>query len=94
MLEVVGVESLNDYGRISTYLSALDVIEDYSVNRVSASDVIFSLSVRGDVERLTRTIALRGVLEVVNERTQVNVGDTNIQDIAAHRLRYRLVPEF
>ena len=94
LLEVAGVESLNDYGRISTYLSALDVIEDYSVNRVSDSDLIFSLSVRGDVERLTRTIALRSVLEVVNGRTPVNVRETNIQDIAAQRLRYRLVPEF
>jgi len=93
LLEVVGIETLNDYGRISKYLSALDVIEDYSVNRVSDSDVIFSLSVRGDVEHLTRTIALRGVLEIVNERTQVNVHDASIPDIAAKRLRYRLVPE-
>jgi hypothetical protein len=93
LLEVAGIESLDDYGRISNYLSALDVIEDYSVNRVSDNNVIFSLSVRGDVERLARTIALRSVLEAVDERIQVNVGEENIQDIAAQRVRYHLVPE-
>lgn len=93
LLEVGGIESLDDYGRISNYLSALDVIEDYSVNRVSDNNVIFSLSVRGDVERLARTIALRSVLEAVDERIQVNVGEENIQDIAAQRVRYHLVPE-
>ena len=93
LLEVTGIESLDDYGRISNYLSALDVIEDYSVNRVSDNNVIFSLSVRGDVERLARTIALRSVLEAVDERIQVNVREENIQDIAAQRVRYHLVPE-
>jgi hypothetical protein len=93
LLEVAGIEGLADYGRVSNYLSALDVIEAYSVNRVSNNDVTFSLSVRGDVDRLARSIALRGVLEAVDERTQVNVRDENIQDIATQRVRYRLVPE-
>jgi hypothetical protein len=93
LLEVSGIEGLAEYGRVSNYLSALDVIEAYSVDRVSGTNVIFSLSVRGDVERLARTIALRGVLEAVDERIQVNVRDENIQDIATQRVRYRLVPE-
>jgi hypothetical protein len=92
LLEVSGVESLDDYGRISTYLSALDVVEDYAVNRVSDSDFIFALNVRGDVEHLVRTIALRSVLEVVSERAQVNFRDETIEDLAAQRVRYRLVP--
>jgi hypothetical protein len=93
LLEVSGIEGLAEYGRVSNYLSALDVIEAYSVDRVSGTNVIFSLSVRGDVERLARTIALRSVLEAVDERIQVNVRDENIQDIATQRVRYRLVPE-
>ncbi len=93
LLEVAGIESLDDYGRISAYLSALDIVEEYAVSRVSGGDIVFSLSVRGDMERLARTIALRNVLHVVNERAQVNVHDESSRDIAAQRVRYRLIPE-
>jgi hypothetical protein len=62
-LRVDGVDSFDDYGRLSRYLSSLDVIEDYSVERIADQTVIFSLQVRGDTNRLTRSIALRGVLQ-------------------------------
>jgi hypothetical protein len=92
-LEVAGVFSLNDYGRVSAYLAALDVIDDIAVNRVVGSDVVFALKIRGDAEQLARTIALRNVLEAVSERAQVNVLDESIQSLATQRARYRLVPD-
>jgi len=62
-LRVDGVDSLEDYGRLSRYLSSLDVIEEYSVERIADQTVIFSLQVRGDINRLTRSIALRRLLQ-------------------------------
>lgn len=93
LLQVQGVESLDDYGRVSTYLSALNLVENFSVDRVSGSDVTFGLSVRGDVDRLMRTIALRRVLQIVDERSQVSIVDGGMPDIGVQRLRYRLIPE-
>jgi len=66
-LQVDGVNSFDDYGRLSRYLSALDVIEDYSVDEVSDQTVIFSLLVRGDADRLMRSIALRRVLQPIDD---------------------------
>lgn len=66
-LRVDGVDSLDDYGRLSRYLSSLDVIEDYSVDRVSDQTIVFSLIVRGDADRLMRSIALQRVLQLVDQ---------------------------
>ncbi len=66
-LRVDGVESLDDYGRLSQYLSALDVIEEFSVDQVSHETVIFSLLVRGDTDRLMRSIALQRMLQPVDD---------------------------
>jgi len=62
-LRVDGVHSLDDYGRLSRYLTTLDVVEDYSVDRVEDQTVVFSLLVRGDANQLMRSIALRRVLQ-------------------------------
>ena len=66
-LRVDGVGTLEDYGRLDRYMSSLDVIEDYSVDRVTDRTVILSLLVRGDADRLMRSIALRRVLQPVDE---------------------------
>jgi len=62
-LRVDGVNSLDDYGRLSRYLTTLDVVADYSVDRVEGQIVVFSLQVRGDANQLMRIIALRRVLQ-------------------------------
>jgi len=65
-LRVDGVGTLEDYGRLNRYMSSLDVIEDYSVDRVADRTVILSLLVRGDADRLMRSIALRRILQPVD----------------------------
>lgn len=62
-LRVDGVNSLDDYGRLSRYLTSLDVVEDYSVESVAEQTVVFSLQMRGDANQLMRIIALRRVLQ-------------------------------
>ncbi|MDP6675446.1 MAG: DUF2066 domain-containing protein [Gammaproteobacteria bacterium] len=66
-LRIDGVNSLDDYGRLSRYLSALDVIENYSVEQITDQTIIFSVLVRGDADRLMRSIALRHILQPVND---------------------------
>jgi len=66
-LRVDGVNSLEDYGRLSQYLSTLDVVEEYSVERVNDQTIIFSLLVRGDADRLMRSIALRRILQPIED---------------------------
>jgi len=74
-LRVDGVDSLDDYGRLTRYLSSLDVIEDYSVERIADQTAIFSLQVRGDANRLTRSIALRHVLQPMTVSSSAVIPD-------------------
>jgi len=65
-LRVDGVDSLDDYGRLSRYLSTLDVVEDFSVDQVADQTVVLSVLVRGDADQLMRNIALRRVLQPID----------------------------
>lgn len=62
-LLVEGVVSLDGWGRLNGYLASLGIIESYRVERVSGDRMLLALEVRGDAERLVRTLALRRVLE-------------------------------
>jgi len=93
LLQVNGVNSVDDYGRVSSYLEALDVVEDHAVDRVAESEVVFSLKVRGDLDRLMRTIALRRVLQFADEQSDVNPDDPFTTGVEQQTLRYQLVAE-
>jgi len=92
LLQVDGVNSLDAYGRLSAYLTALEVVEDFAVNRVAESEVLFSLSVRGDVDLLMRTIALRRVLQLVEEPVDA-ARPGGFPDLGSNtpELRYQLI---
>jgi hypothetical protein len=93
MLRVGGVDSLNDYGRVSGYIGALDVVEGFTVDRVFEDEVIFALTVRGDVNRLRRAIGLRRVLQTVDDEFGVNDEHRPAFNVAIESLYYRLSPE-
>ena len=57
------VASLDGWGRLKGYLASLGIIESYRVERVSGDRMLLALEVRGDADRLVRTLALRRVLE-------------------------------
>jgi len=93
-LRVDGVNSLDDYGRLSRYLSALDVIEDYSVDQITEQTVVFSLLVRGDADRLMRSIALRRVLQLIDDSQNAIIPRLPSDDpfgSAASNLHYVLI---
>ena len=61
-VQVSGVETLRDYGEVFNYLDGLGIVEACRVERVEADRVWFGLRVRGDADRLMRSIALRRLL--------------------------------
>jgi hypothetical protein len=93
LLQVRGVGDLDDYGRVSNYIGGLDVVEGFAVDRVAENEVIFSLNVRGDMNRLKRAIALRRVLRIVEDRPDVDGDSQPMFNVAAESLLYQLVPK-
>lgn len=90
LLQVKGVDDLDAYGRLSAYLAALEVVDDFSVNKVAGSEVLFSLSIRGDADLLIRTIALQRVLQLVED--PIGLGPDAFPELdAAPDLRYQLI---
>jgi len=91
LLQVNGVDDLDDYGRLNAYLAALEIVDNFSVNRVAGSEVFFSLSVRGDVDLLMRIIALRRVLQPIDDQGDNRLG--SLPDLGNDRpdLRYQLI---
>lgn len=57
------VASLDGWGRLNAYLASLGIIESYRVERIAGDRMLLALQVRGDADRLVRTLALRRVLE-------------------------------
>ncbi len=57
-LSVAGVNSLEDYGVLTSYLNSIAVVESFEVSRVNRDHIEFDVTVRGDADRLMR--AMRG----------------------------------
>jgi hypothetical protein len=91
LLQVDGVDSLDAYGRLSAYLAALEVVDDFAVKRVAESEVLFSLSVRGDADLLMRIIALQRVLQLAERPADLRPGSFPNLDGVTPDLRYQLI---
>lgn len=87
VLTVDAVDSLEAYGRLSAYLSDLDLVEELAVDRVSGDRVVYRLKVRGDADQLMRSIALQRVLQPVDDSLEWPSGVPG----GAQTLRYRLM---
>jgi hypothetical protein len=66
-VEVRNVSSLDDYGKVYTYLGSLSAVERCDVEQVEADRAIFRLQVRGDPDQLLRVVALNRLLVPVDE---------------------------
>ena len=87
LLRVDGVDSLDAYGKVTSYLRKVSLIESFSVTNVQDNAFVYELDVRGDAERLERALALRSVLEPDINSPGMSVGATRAPD-----LYYRLTP--
>jgi len=91
LLSVGNVDSLDAYGRLSAYLAKLDLIEDLAVERVSGDNVVFMLNIRGDADRLMRSIALQRVLQPADDIQRSPDNDPFWTPGGPQDLRYRLM---
>jgi hypothetical protein len=89
LLSVDDVGNLDAYGRLSAYLEKLDLVEALAVDTVDGNRVVFSLTVRGDLDRLMRNIALQSVLTPVDAPRPPD--DPFGIQAEAQSLHYRLV---
>lgn len=90
VLSVDRVDNLDAYGRLSNYLAELDLVEELAVEEVTGDRVVFRLKIRGDADRLMRSIALQRVLQPVDEPMQAPVSDP-FGNAGASSLHYRLI---
>lgn len=91
VLSVDDVDSLDAYGRLSAYLENLDLVDELSVERVTEDRVIFRLRIRGDADRLMRSIALQRILQPVDTSTWTpDTGAPGLEP-AGLALHYRLM---
>jgi hypothetical protein len=89
-LEVRGVDSLDDYGRVLAYLERLTAVSSVSVRRLQDDTVEFGMRLIGSLQNVDRAIRLGGVLRSEGPVT----ADPDAVDTVGGRpvmLSYRLV---
>jgi uncharacterized protein len=59
---VTGIDSFPQYGSLLQYFRSLPIVERASISRVDGQSVEFELEVRGDTERLRRTLDTSALL--------------------------------
>ncbi len=62
-LRVTGVDSFDAYGRLQVYLRGMGLIQSADLRQVAAGELVYDVSVRGDVEQLNDAFALGRVLK-------------------------------
>jgi hypothetical protein len=66
-LVVEGVEGLEDYARVSSYLASLTPVDQVKVTRVSGREVEFSLNLNSEERNLLQVITLGRVLQAIED---------------------------
>ena len=61
-LEVQGVGSSTDYGRLQDYLRSVGVIESLAMSSLRGDSIVYELVVRGSADQLRDALALKNVL--------------------------------
>lgn len=85
-LEVQGVSSFADYGRLQDYLRRIDVIETLGIVSLQGETILYELIVRGGVSRLRDSLALKSVLVPVAPQSV----PADQMSVAAADLVYRI----
>ncbi len=68
-ISVSGVDSLNDYARLSAYLKGLTAVVDVQAERVAGAEIDYALQLNGSLDDLTRTVSIGTVLEPIISET-------------------------
>jgi len=66
---VRNVDTLEQYGQLRKYFAGLSIVEQSSVAHVNANDLEFELVVRGDAQRLERTLNRSRLLQPISSES-------------------------
>jgi hypothetical protein len=84
LMHVIDVRSLEDYARITKYLSSLAAVERVQLLRIEGNSMLFRVDAQGGVQRLADDIRLGKTLVA----EPIELANGNAQDAA---VRYRLL---
>jgi len=73
-LEVLGVNSFADYGRLQDHLRSVGVIETSDIASLRGDRIVYELTVRGGASQLRDALALKAVLVPVAPAGAIDVG--------------------
>ncbi|MEZ5561955.1 MAG: DUF2066 domain-containing protein [Gammaproteobacteria bacterium] len=73
-LEVLGVNSFADYGRLQDHLRSVGVIETSDIASLRGDSIVYELTVRGGASQLRDALALKAVLVPVAPAGAIDVG--------------------
>lgn len=62
-LGVAGVDSIEDYGRVSRFLGSLTAVESLAVESVVGDEIVFGVALRGEPAALDEAVRLGGLLQ-------------------------------
>ncbi|MFU8895817.1 MAG: DUF2066 domain-containing protein [Gammaproteobacteria bacterium] len=66
-LAVSGLTSIEDYGRVSRFLSSLTAVQTLAVEAVERDQVLFRVALRGEPATLDEAVRLGGVLQAAGQ---------------------------
>lgn len=87
LLNIEGVDSLEDYARVQRYLSELQPVQSIKTDRVAPGEIRFRVGLEGDYRLLQQVIGLSNQLQSIAEEAKLQ--PQNVSTLPA--LRYRLV---
>jgi uncharacterized protein len=62
LLRVRGVDSIDDYGRISRFLASLTAVESLGVETIEHDEIVYRVALRGEPATLDEAVRLGGLL--------------------------------
>lgn len=63
VVNIYGIDSVGAYGSVQHTLAQLNLIEDISVSSVEGDRISYSITIRGDADRLSRALRFSGLIE-------------------------------
>lgn len=69
-MHIIGIEDVEEYGRVQAYLGELSMVRSVSVFQASADDVVFDLTLGSNPDVLRRAMALNRTLVQLSGQSQ------------------------
>lgn len=89
-LEIEGVTTLEEYGRVSSYLTSLSAVSAIGPVKVGGDSLLFEIELTGSSRALQRAISLGSMLVEVSRDEVFSLGVPSLETAEDPVLKYRL----